>query len=238
MMEAKNYLLIHGAWHGSWCWQKLADTLREESHNVLTPDLPGHGKNNLPFESINLTTYVDYLTDLLNQLDKPAILVGHSMGGIVITALAEKMPHKISRLVYVSGFIPSNGCSLVDEVMKGKESGVSAATKINDAEHAIEFTDINKAKTLFYNCCSEEDVQLALNTLQAQPLFPFIDKVYTSEKNFGSVPKTYIECLQDNAIDISDQRRMHSQTNCKVLVIDTDHSPFFSATNQLKKLIG
>jgi pimeloyl-ACP methyl ester carboxylesterase len=76
------YVLIHGAWHGAWCWGKVVPLLQEKGHRVYTIDLPSHGADQTPVAQVSLKAYTDRVCEVLDGLDEPAILVGHSMGGI------------------------------------------------------------------------------------------------------------------------------------------------------------
>lgn len=234
----KTYVLVHGAWHGSWCWIKIAENMTRKGYNVLTPDLPGHferGKSS--FCDVSLSDYVTHMSHLINQEEGQVVLVGHSMAGVVISQVAENMPHKIYKLVYLSGFVPNDRGSLLDEEQNALRPTVSPETKIEKAKCAIH---LNKqaASRLFYNSSRQADIRFALKCLQPQPLLPFVEKVTLSSSKFGSVSKLYIECLRDNAILIEDQQRMHKKIKgCEVLSIDTDHSPFFSAEEQLVEIL-
>lgn len=235
----RTYLLIHGGWHGSWCWTKVSNQLRGIGHKVITPDLPGHYRNNRDFKGICLNTYVRYIEDAIKHSSVPVTLVGHSMAGLVITQVAENMPENIDHLIYTCAFIPDNGGSLVDEEKKSANPSVTLEVQLDASENQL-LLPLNapeRIRNLFYNCCAEEDVQFALSNLQPQPFMPFVDPVSFSNKNFGSIPKTYIECLKDNAISIQDQRRMYRKVQCHVETLDTDHSPFFSAPEQLVRIL-
>lgn len=235
----KIYILLHGAWHANWSWQRVAQKL-EASYkcNILTPNLPGHGDNHDDFKEINLNSYVSYVVDLVNSMPDKVTLVGHSMSGIVISQVAENIPEKISKLVYVSAFVPDYNGSLVDEEQKALMPSVSREVIFNEMECLINIKHPLKVSKLFYNLCQEEDINYALKNLQNQPMRPFFDKVQLSNSNFGNIPKVYIECLEDNAINIVDQRRMHAKIDCEVISIKADHSPFFSATEELVEIIA
>jgi pimeloyl-ACP methyl ester carboxylesterase len=235
---SQTYVLIHGAWHGSWCWKRVALHLRLLGHTVLTPDLPGHGKNRRVFEQIHLADYVREIEGFVRASPHPVVLVGHSMAGVVATQVAENMPHKIDRLIYVSAYIPPNGGSLAEEERTASAPTLSSFIRINTTEKSISLEACAESlKALFYGQCCEADVMYALRRLQKQPLNPFLDTVSLTSKGFGKIPKLYIECLQDQAILIQDQRRMHQRAGCRVMSLNTDHSPFFSSDGALVQML-
>ena len=103
------YVLIHGAWHGGWCWTHVTPLLEDHGHTVLTPDLPGHGSEDFSLADITLQSYVDAVCEIVDSQPEPVILVGHSMGGMVIAQVAEARPHQIRTLVYLAAFLPRDG---------------------------------------------------------------------------------------------------------------------------------
>ncbi len=233
----KTFVLVHGAWHGNWCWSKVAPLLKERGYTVLTPDLPGHFHNKKDFHDVTLQSYVDAVIHLINSCESPVILVGHSMAGVVITQVAQHIPQKIERLIYVSAFIPQHNGSLVEESKKGATAEFNEMLEINQQEMSININSNQRAIHFFYNNCSEETIQFALQHIQAQPLSPFSDKITISQEIFQNISKTYIQCLQDNAIPLEEQLRMCEAINCSVETLNTDHSPFFSRPNELVDLI-
>jgi pimeloyl-ACP methyl ester carboxylesterase len=88
-------VLVHGAWHGGWCWDKVVRLLNKEGHRVEAPDLPGHGKNKAPIPEVSLQAYSDSICKILDAQSQPVILIGHSMGGVVISQAAEYRPERI-----------------------------------------------------------------------------------------------------------------------------------------------
>ncbi len=201
----------------------------------MATDLPGHYRHKARFEDITLASYVAHVESLVHASDTPVVLVGHSMAGIVITQVAENMPDKIDRLVYVSAFVPEHGGSLMQETQQAIVPSLLRMT-VDVAAHLVAL-EPSCIREIFYGNCSDEDIAYALSRLQAQPLNPFVDTVSLSSERFGAVPKVYIECLQDKAILLEDQGRMHSRIECDVKTLDTDHSPFFSADRQLTALL-
>jgi pimeloyl-ACP methyl ester carboxylesterase len=118
-MTTKNpatFVLVHGAWHGGWCYARVAGLLRARGHLVFTPTLTGQGERaHLLSGAINLTTHVEDILGVLRcERLNDVILAGHSYGGMVITAVADRTSERIAALAYLDAFIPENGQSLFD----------------------------------------------------------------------------------------------------------------------------
>ena len=118
MTKPATFVLVHGAWHGGWCYQRVAQKLRARGHSVYTPTLSGLGERSHEFSgNINLTTHI---TDVVNLIKweglEDVVLLGHSYGGMVITGAADRVSDKIASLVYLDAFIPGDGQSLHDLV--------------------------------------------------------------------------------------------------------------------------
>jgi len=113
---AKTFVLVHGAWHGGWCWRRVADLLERQGHKVFTPTLTGLGERaHLMSKDIRLATHV---TDVVNHMKweglDGVVLCGHSYGGMVVSGVAEQMAEKIASIVFLDAFVPDNGEALVD----------------------------------------------------------------------------------------------------------------------------
>lgn len=233
----KDYILVHGAWHGSWCWHKVVKRLEALGHKAIALDLPGHFHNKYNPQEVTLEKYVKYVEDLINKAQQPVVLVGHSMAGVVITQVAENMPDKIDNLIYVSAFIPKNGGSLIDEEKQATIPSVATEVTIDEKAGLILLNPSIRIREFFLGNCSNEDAEYALSHLQPQPLRPFVDPISISDERFGRVPKLYIKTLKDKAIMPQDQKRMYSRIKCDVIPIDSDHSPFFCADEHLVNLM-
>ena len=229
------YVLIHGAWHGAWCWKKVIPLLEKEGHKVVAPDLPGHGKDKRPIADITLQAYTDRVCQILDEQSDPVVLVGHSMGGVVITQTAEYRPEKISKLVYVTAFLLQNGEFLLQHAEPDTEALV-LPNLIMSEDQSYANVKQEALKEVFYADCSDEDVEFAKSRLVPQAAAPFAAPVSTTEENFGRVPRVYITCLRDKAISPSIQEKLYKALPCeKVISMDTSHSPFFSAPEELAK---
>ncbi|HDR7354111.1 alpha/beta fold hydrolase [Bacillus wiedmannii] len=224
------YILIHGAWQGEWAWELVKPQLEAFGHTVVTLDLPGSGKDMTPSQNITLDSYVNAVTATIDQQNEKVILVGHSMGGIVITQTAELIPNKIDKLVYLCAFLPQNGESLSSKL--DGEAGPQFSINENDmtAELIPELTE-----QTFLNATENAAIkESSFKQMRPQPLGPFQQELKISEENFGTIDRIYIETTLDRAIPIDFQRRMNTETPCaKVITLEADHSPFFSKTSEL-----
>lgn len=225
------YVLVHGAFHGAWCWDKIVPLLEEDGHQVIALDLPGHGKDSTPPAQVTIQSYRDAVCHVLDKLNEKVILVGHSMGGLVISSAAEKRPEKIDRLVYIASHIPDQEQSLFQLSTNDPEALPLPAVLSTDQSYLQ--LDASVIKANFYGECSDEDVALAQEKLGIQPIAPIMASVRLTKERFGSVTKIYIETLKDKAISTACQRASYTKTPCQVITMDTDHSPFFSKPLEL-----
>ena len=114
----KTYLLVHGAWHGAWCWRRIDEPLRRAGHVVHAPTLTGLAdRSHLLSRDVSLATHLDDVANLIRWHDlDDVVLGGHSYGGMVITGVADRVPERIRALVYVDAFVPESGLSALDQV--------------------------------------------------------------------------------------------------------------------------
>jgi pimeloyl-ACP methyl ester carboxylesterase len=110
------YVLVHGAWHGRWCWKRVRKSLRDAGHQVFTPTLTGLGeRSHLNSAAVNLSTHIADVVNLLRWEDlSDVVLCGHSYGGSVISGVANQIPERIRTLVYLDAFVPEDGECLFD----------------------------------------------------------------------------------------------------------------------------
>ena len=227
------YILVHGAWHGGWCWCKVVPLLEKAGHTVVAPDLPSLGKDKTSVSEVSLALWAEHVCRLVDAQPEPAVLVGHSRGGIVISEAAERRPDKVKTLVYLSAFLLRNGESLLQVANEDSMSLVLPNLVVTEDQRSCTVRGA-AIRDAFYGDCRDEDVALAKLCLQPEPMAPMATPVAVTEENFGRVPRVYIECLQDRAIPPALQKRMYTASPCqKVISMDTSHSPFFSAPQAL-----
>ncbi len=227
------YVLVHGAWHGGWCWYKVVARLQAAGHRVLAPDLAGLGCDTTPVQDVTLARWVDQVASLVAAQPEPMILVGHSRGGIIVSEVAERLPERIAHAVYLAAFMIGDGQALMDIARLNTASKLAGATVFDAATRSTTVRDDLIAPT-FYAGCSADDVALAKLLLRPEPAAPMSTRLALTTACYGRVPRTYIECEQDQAVSIDVQRAMQdAQPGTRVLTLPTDHSPFFSAPDAL-----
>ncbi|MBX5459803.1 MAG: alpha/beta fold hydrolase [Steroidobacteraceae bacterium] len=227
------YLLIHGAWHGAWCWYKVAPRLEALGHTVVTPDLPGLGRDRTPLNRVSLARWRDFVCAIIDAQPEPVILVGHSRAGIVISEVAEHRPDKVRTLVYLTAYLPRNGECVFDLAAQATDSLVPP-NMVMSSDKTSSVLREEVVRDAFYGCCSDEDVALARRLLQPEPTLPLATPVKLTDECFGRVRRVYIGCERDRTITPALQQLMCSAMPCeKVLSIDTDHSPFFSRPDEV-----
>ena len=232
----RHFVLVHGAWHGAWCWYKTASLLQADGHRVTVLDLPGHGIDATPTSSVAPSSYADRVIAALEAADEPVILVGHSMGGTVISTVAEASPHKLDKLVYLTAFLLANGQSLLDIATNDSES---LATRSLLVKPELGLIDIDRAAIdpVFYGHCEPADRALARSLLRPTPMAPFASPLQLGA-NYEGVRRFYVSCLEDQAITATAQRWMYTASPCeRVYTLHTDHSPFFSKPHQLHEIL-
>lgn len=127
----RTFVLVHGAWHGGWCWRKLTQILRQAGHTVYAPSLTGQGEHShLLTRDVNLSTHIQDVVGLIEFEDlRDVILVGHSYAGMVITGVADKVADRIARLVYLDAFVPEPGQTMIEQLPPEFQTGWRAAAK-------------------------------------------------------------------------------------------------------------
>jgi pimeloyl-ACP methyl ester carboxylesterase len=226
-------VLIHGAWHGGWCWHKVVTRLRKAGQRAIAPDLPSLGRDRTPLQLVSLQTWTESVCRALDAEAEPVILVGHSRAGAVISQAAEECPEKIRTLVYLAGYLLADGESVSDKAKEDRQSLVGPNMQLSQDRRSWILCDA-ALRAALYGECSDEDVVLAQSLLAPEAVGPLKTPIRVSEARFGRVPRVYIECLRDRAVSLSEQRKMVSAMPCRqVISMDTDHSPFFSAPDEL-----
>ena len=236
-MNRSHFVLVHGAWHGGWCWYKLAARLRAAGHLVSCPDLPGHGVDRTPTPEVTMNAYVERVASVLDAASEPVVLLGHSMGGAVVSQTAEARPDRIRAAVYLAAFAPAHGQSIFQLARADPDDRMGARMVMSADRKSITLRPETVREGLYADC-AEEDVVLAHSLLVPQASAPLGTPLALTDARYGRVPRHYIECTQDLAVSIGAQRTMPGRRGCaSVHSLDTSHSPFLSAPDRLAAIL-
>ena len=230
-------VLVHGAFSGAWVWEPVLPGLREAGHTVETFDLPGQGSDQTPIEQVDLDAYARRTCEVL-AAGEPAVLVGHSMGGMVITQAAARTPEQVVQLVYLAAFLPGDGQSLLELTHYPEAAGDQVqANLVIEGDPPVATLPPEAIKVALGGCCTDTQLAWLIEHTVSQPVAPFTQPFRLDPDRaeaFAALPRAYITCLRDRAIPPQMQRRMFTDAGCDPVVeIDTDHSVWLSRTDDV-----
>jgi pimeloyl-ACP methyl ester carboxylesterase len=233
-----HYILVHGAWEESRMWQYVAPILEKNGQRVTAIDLPGHGENKQPISQVTMANYIEHVVGTITQLDHKVILVGHSMTGTVISQVAELIPEKIEKLIYVAAFLLKEGESVL-EAMQSDPDGKFFPEIVFSEDQSYATVPEQTLRRIGFHDVEGKIIQRVLPLMaEQQATEPFMAKVVVSNKNFGSVPKTYIRTTIDQVTSPALQDSMITNWKVeKVHNLDSGHFPAFSVPKKLAELM-
>ncbi len=220
------YVLVHGAWADESAWGFVRNQLAQNA-NVVVVNLPAHGIDLTPANKVTLKDYVKTVTDAVNQQPGKVTLVGHSMAGIVVSQVAENIPAKISKLVYVSAYLPRNGEDLLTLANQDKESKAGTSLEFT-ADYSAAAIKKDVIAPAVCADCPDFMKEALVKYHKAEPAKPLGEKVVLTAAKFGSVPKYYIHTSNDAAVGYDLQKMMvkNNGTIKQTFVMNTSHLPF------------
>ncbi|MFG1699557.1 alpha/beta fold hydrolase [Nonomuraea sp. NPDC049309] len=189
------YVLIHGAWHGGRCWDRVVPLLEEAGHRVLTPSLTGCGdRAHLLGPHVGLDTHVADVAGLLAEEDLTGvILVGHSYAGLVITGAAGRVPGRVGRLVYLDAMVPEDGECAVD-VQPMTQALLDAAAASGEGWRVPPMPELPPPAGLF-GVTDPADTAWLRGMLSDMPLRCFQQPVSLGDPAARDIPRTHIHCV-------------------------------------------
>jgi pimeloyl-ACP methyl ester carboxylesterase len=229
---------VHGAFQGAGMWNQVKAALERCGHHVEAVDLPGRPGNPLAVAEVTLEKHRDCVLIAINCSSEPVVLVGHSFGGITISAAADHSPEKIRTLVYVAAYLPQSGQSA--RTLAGEDSD----SRWNEQNFVIS-SDYSTVTALKEDCAMlfgedlppEQQRQLS-DLLVPEPLRPVRTPVMLAPERFGRADKVYVKTLRDRTISPRMQDTMLARVPVrKVVEIDSAHSPFLSRPAELARIL-
>lgn len=239
------FVLIHGGFHGEWCWHKVIVELEKLGHQAIAIDLPGHGARR--DESSLLHERGGAIVEAMQPGD---VLVGHSGGGYDITVAADMAPDKVGHLVYLAAGVPIEGQPLYiasGGASQAEPDGDEGIDKLNETIPPsalrttelgrLEWVDYEVARGLFYHDVSDEDVAYASARLSPAPPEFLMDPIRLSRFWKADLPRSYIICLDDRALPYATAMSHAGRLGVQPFYIGGSHSPFFTRPAELADML-
>jgi pimeloyl-ACP methyl ester carboxylesterase len=190
------FVLVHGAWHDGSAWKAVIDHLEAKGHQAFAPTIAGHGKG--ANKNVNHAQCTQLIVDYIVDRDlTDIVLLGHSFGGTIIAKVAEVIPDRIRRLIFLDAFVLNDGESLIDHAPPQIQALFDQLARESDDRTMVLPFEI--WREVFINDADLEMARSSYAQLSPQPYQPFIDKLDLKQFYSLSISKSYIHCTEDNA---------------------------------------
>ena len=224
------YVLVHGAWHGGWCWRRVADRLIDHGHTVYTPTLTGVGeRSHLRTRDTDLTTQITDVVNVMKWEDlNDIVLVGHSYGGFVISGVVEHMESAISSIVYLDAFLPEDGDCLADNWTPERRKTLyeQAETGEPTPPFAAEFFAVNAA-----------DRDWVDNKCTPHPAKCFTERLKLTGARERIANKTYIYASGWNSHFTPSYEKAKADPSWRVLTLPCGHDVMLDMPDELSEIL-
>lgn len=221
--------LVHGAHHGSWCWEALVPELSARGHLAVPVDLP------ITDPTATVGDYANAVLDVLEAQDEEVVIVGHSLAGVVLPVVATR--RSVRRLVFLAALVPLPGQSARDLLVEFPGLLKVPGDRPVGGERSVAIPD-DVARDAFYHDCPEAVATWAIARLRPQALG--VQREPCPSGHWLTVPASYIVCADDRALDPALAREMarsHLGASSKITEIEGGHSPFLSRPHELAELL-
>ena len=224
--ELPTVVLVHGAWGGSWCWERVVPLLEERGVRSLTVELPSVGGD--PAQPPDLSADATAVGRVLDGAGGTFVVCGHSYGGMVVT-VATAGRSDVVHLVYLCAFMPDAGESLF--TLTG-----GPAPWIELLEDGRTLPDLERAAAVGYADCDHETRASAVARLRPQVTAPFTEPVATAA--WREIPATYVVCTEDQSLPVDLQRGVFAPRAREVVELASSHAPYFSQPDRVAELLA
>lgn len=229
--EGATYVLVHGAWHGGWCWNAVARILRAHGHQVFTPTLSGLGERaHLLSKTIDLSVFIQDVVNVLEYEDLTnVVLVGHSFGGLPITGAADRAPQRIRQLVFLDAVVLEHGQTAFSRLARE-----IVAQRIAQSNETSKGVSIPVPPASAFGVFEPAQVALLERNCTPHPLKTFDDPITLNGTVGGTIPKVYIQCVDPVYAPLQTSRDfVRAQADWAWDEIETGHDAMISAPEAL-----
>ena len=198
---AETFVLVHGAWHGAFCWASVVNELGKRGDHCHAVDLPGNNANPFDRAKVTLQVYVDSVVQFIEDRQLTGVvLAGHSMGGLVLPGVVARIPDRIKRVVFVTAMVPEDGKAIFEPADPATAPLLALANSRYDKSLSIE-PMIEAFRNFFMQDGKKELQDWVLSALCPQPVQPFLDPVDMKSFFATGVPQSFLVCEHDLAPD-------------------------------------
>ncbi|RST81673.1 alpha/beta hydrolase [Aquibium carbonis] len=239
---AATVILIHGAWQGSWVWSRLTPLLEDADLRVIAVDLPGNGADAVPPEQASLARYVEHVGHIIAAASGPIALVGHSGGGVVATAAAERFRESVERVAYIAGMMlpPGMGFGDVLRDVRAAENGLLGIGPhlVWSPDRSVSSVPDEAAADVFLNDVPRDEALRLAEGLTPQGEGGRAISTAWTPGRFGTLPRLYVECADDRSVLMTVQRRMQALVpGAARMTLDAGHAPQVSQPARLAEVL-
>jgi pimeloyl-ACP methyl ester carboxylesterase len=233
--KSQTFVLVHGAWHGGWCWSRVADLLRANGHRVFTPTQTGLGeRKHLISKEITIDTFT---ADIVNVIEaeelSDVILVGHSFGGIAISGVADRIPERIRHLVYLDSLIVQGGKAAFDSLPPD-----IVAARRKAAEETSGGLSLPVPPPSAFAVSDAKDAEWLKCRLTPHPIGTYTSPLTIKGPVGNNLPRTYMTCTAPAYAAIESTRQwVKSQQGWRWVEIATGHDAMVLAPELLSKML-
>ena len=226
--EKPAIVLVHGAFEDAHVWYAVVAKLQTDGYRVINVNLPGRPGAPLAADLVSGDLYRDTVLKAIDVEAQPVVLVGHSFGGIAISAVAEAAPARIRTAVYLAAYLPRHGESMLSLVRQDRDSQAGAALRIDEGAGMIS-VDYAARADLFANGAPQGMREMLANLIIDEPLRPVVTPVALTAARFGMVDKVYIHTTLDRVVSPYLQQKMVDATPVRMaLTLEAGHTPFLT----------
>jgi len=226
---ADTFVLVHGAFQDASGWASVSTELETMGHDVIAVDLPGRDAKGDEARAMSLELYIETIGKAVKSANDPVILVGHSFAGMTITAVADRMPDQIEKLVYVAAYVPQNGESMETLALSDPGNEFSEQTFVLAKDYSYATLLVEDQVRVFAQDSTPEQAKTLLASMIAEPLAPIGTPVELSGTPLENVAVGYVRTTADVTVSTELQTTMIERAGITDIIdIDTGHAPYLT----------
>ncbi|MGH8012724.1 MAG: alpha/beta fold hydrolase [Candidatus Binataceae bacterium] len=197
----ENFVLVHGAWHGAWCWAAVIGELQRNGYRALAVDLPGHGVNRCAPAHVTRDAYIESVVGFIERHDLDnVVLAGHSLGGITIPGVAARIPKRIKRVVFISALVIEDGITTADELAPLMAPHAEDVHGLAEGEPDLILTP-ERFRDAFIQDGTRDLQDFVYSALVPEPTAPLLEPVHMKRFYELDIPSGYLVCENDILFD-------------------------------------